>query len=268
MDASDVEDEIEIICGAYEGSVTVTTPFELLICLPHKFVLRVVLPTHGYPYNDNCPLPTITVVEARNAVLSSLLERSLVPRFEREVVRGAPMLMPLIQMAMEESDIVAEDAELERQTKLNAVLREESLLEAAAEVRFASGIDILAGEPIVDRKSKFLAHVAKVSSIAQVEDVVRELRSHRAIACAAHPAIYAYRFADPQTGVLHQDADDDGETGASKKMLFLMDQLNVRGYVVVVTRWFGGILLGPDRFKHIMSVVKATLQQYQVITSE
>jgi hypothetical protein len=265
MDPSDVADEIEVICGAYDGCVELTSSLELMVTLPHRFLMRVVLPAHGYPYDTHCALPVIAIVDAKNAVLSSLLERSLVPRFEREVVRGAPMLMPLIQMAIEEADTIAEDAELERLSKVNAVLREEALLEAEAEVRFASGIDILAGTPIVDRKSKFLAHVAKVSSVAEVEDVVRELRSHRAIACAAHPAIYAYRFADPRSGVLHQDADDDGETGASKKMLFLLDQLNVRGYVVVVTRWFGGILLGPDRFKHIMGVVKSTLEQYSII---
>ena len=31
------------------------------------------------------------------------------------------------------------------------------------------------------------------------------------------------------------------------------------GQVVVVSRWFGGILLGPDRFKHINNAARSLL---------
>ncbi len=34
-------------------------------------------------------------------------------------------------------------------------------------------------------------------------------------------------------------------------MLHVMQILDVRNVVVVVSRWYGGIQLGPDRFKHI-----------------
>lgn len=36
-----------------------------------------------------------------------------------------------------------------------------------------------------------------------------------------------------------------------------MDVLNV---MVVVSRWYGGIHLGPDRFKHINNVARVLLQ--------
>ena len=36
-------------------------------------------------------------------------------------------------------------------------------------------------------------------------------------------------------------------------MLHLLDILNVENVLVVVSRWFGGIQLGPDRFKVSMT---------------
>lgn len=35
--------------------------------------------------------------------------------------------------------------------------------------------------------------------------------------------------------------------------------LDVRNAVVVVSRWYGGILLGPDRFKHINNCARNIL---------
>lgn len=35
--------------------------------------------------------------------------------------------------------------------------------------------------------------------------------------------------------------------------------LDIRNVVVVVSRWYGGILLGPDRFKHINNCARNIL---------
>lgn len=35
--------------------------------------------------------------------------------------------------------------------------------------------------------------------------------------------------------------------------------LDVRNVLVVVSRWYGGILLGPDRFKHINNCARNIL---------
>ncbi len=37
--------------------------------------------------------------------------------------------------------------------------------------------------------------------------------------------------------------------------------LDVRNVLVVVSRWYGGILLGPDRFKHISNCARSILIQ-------
>lgn len=107
---------------------------------------------------------------------------------------------------------------------------------------------ILHGEPLLDRKSRFVAHLARVRSAAEVDAVVHSLRADARIAAAAHPTIFAHRLGDPP----RDQRDDDGEDGAAERLLFLLRKLELTDVVVVVTRWWGGIMLGPDRFKRTL----------------
>ncbi|KAI8050033.1 ribosomal protein S5 domain 2-type protein [Thamnidium elegans] len=118
--------------------------------------------------------------------------------------------------------------------------------------------EIFSSEPLLDRKSTFIAHVAKVHNIHQVKLVVAHLLQNKKIAKAAHN-ILAYRIMMPDEKVL-QDNDDDGETAAGGRLLHLMQILEVENVVVVVSRWFGGIHLGPDRFKNINNVARNSLE--------
>lgn len=45
----------------------------------------------------------------------------------------------------------------------------------------------------------------------------------------------------------------------------IMDAMNV---VVVVTRWFGGVHLGPDRFRHINNAARQVLHQASFVTNK
>ncbi|KPA81567.1 hypothetical protein ABB37_03907 [Leptomonas pyrrhocoris] len=254
---SDHEEEIDMIlsmfsdeCERYEG-----TPDSLLIHLPFRFELQVTLPPNGYPDES---YPQLYLLSCPNAQLRTIFSQELNKRMRDEIPFGVPMLallLPLAQTVAEELREAKEKADQAKQAEED----EESLsLQLEEEYRQEMGIDVWSGDVIVDRRSRFVAHMARVHSLADVRRVVMYLRSIKHISCAAHPAIYAYRFTDAN-GVLQQDTDDDGESGASIRMAFLMDQLSVDGYVVVVTRWWGGILLGPDRFKHIMEVTKNIL---------
>lgn len=40
----------------------------------------------------------------------------------------------------------------------------------------------------------------------------------------------------------------------------MLDILELEDVLVVVTRWFGGIHLGPDRFKHINQAARDALE--------
>ncbi|KAM9308353.1 protein IMPACT [Gastrophryne carolinensis] len=114
------------------------------------------------------------------------------------------------------------------------------------------------GQPISDRRSTFQAHLAPVIATSQVKRVLNKLYENKKIASATHN-IYAYRIYSKKTNNFIQDCEDDGETAAGKRLLHLMQILDVRDVMVVVSRWYGGILLGPDRFKHINNCARNLL---------
>lgn len=70
-------------------------------------------------------------------------------------------------------------------------------------------------EPLVDRRSVFVAHVAEVHSQAEVHAVMCKLLENKKIAKATHN-ISAFRIELPD-GRMLQDNDDDGETAAGGK---------------------------------------------------
>lgn len=114
------------------------------------------------------------------------------------------------------------------------------------------------GVPITDRRSTFQAHLAPVVCIDQVKKVLAKLYENKKIASATHN-IYAYRIYCEDKQTFLQDSEDDGETAAGGRLLHLMEILNVKNVMVVVSRWYGGILLGPDRFKHINNCARNIL---------
>eukprot|EP00070_Physeter_catodon_P007460 XP_007116064.1 protein IMPACT isoform X5 [Physeter catodon] len=154
------------------------------------------------------------------------------------------------------------------------------------------------GIPITDRRSTFQAHLAPVVCPKQVKMVLAKLYENKKISSATHN-IYAYRVLLrllPGSGAVfllwsygalfrllvntaigcciiiflaceERDCEDDGETAAGGRLLHLMEILNVRNVMVVVSRWYGGILLGPDRFKHINNCARNILVEKNYTSS-
>ncbi|KAL2090255.1 hypothetical protein ACEWY4_014943 [Coilia grayii] len=120
--------------------------------------------------------------------------------------------------------------------------------------------EIKHGEAITDRRSTFQPHLAMVVTPKQVRLVLDKLYENKKIASATHN-IYAYRIHCENKHTFLQDCEDDGETAAGGRLLHLLQILDVRNVMVVVTRWYGGILLGPDRFKHINNCARNILVQ-------
>ncbi|KAG6861968.1 hypothetical protein C0995_009152 [Termitomyces sp. Mi166 len=120
------------------------------------------------------------------------------------------------------------------------------------------GLELFMAEPITDRKSVFVGRACRISHHSEVPLVLSHLMADRRISRAAHPIINAWRC---QVGsVLHQDNDDDGETAAGGRLAHLLQILEVDNVLVIVTRYFGGIHLGPDRFKHINQAARNALE--------
>ncbi|XP_054459122.1 protein IMPACT [Anoplopoma fimbria] len=125
------------------------------------------------------------------------------------------------------------------------------------------------GNTITDRRSTFQPHLAPVVTPRQVKMVLGKLYENKKIASATHN-IYAYRIYCEDKNSFLQDCEDDGETAAGGRLLHLLQILDVRNVAVVVSRWYGGILLGPDRFKHINNCARNILVEegYAASTDE
>ncbi|KAK1253349.1 hypothetical protein MKX07_001426 [Trichoderma sp. CBMAI-0711] len=127
----------------------------------------------------------------------------------------------------------------------------------------AEQIDFAAMEPppwtvsdvVVENKSTFVAHVARVSSPAQAKLFLQHLLwSDRRIRAATHN-ISAWRIRGPGA-TSYSDCDDDGEDAAGGRLLHLLQLMEVWDGMVVVSRWYGGVKLGPRRFALINGVAR------------
>ena len=94
---------------------------------------------------------------------------------------------------------------------------------------------------IVEKKSKFIANISCVENVEEAEAKIREIK--KKYYDAKHNCI-AYRVIE--NGRVIEKASDDGEpTGtAGGPMLNILQKNNLCNLVVIVTRYFGGILLG------------------------
>ena len=129
---------------------------------------------------------------------------------------------------------------------------------------------------VTEKKSVFVARAARVKSREQAEKYLDYLlATEKKVASATHN-ITAWRIREKITPTptptstnanstttsdvrIYQDFDDDGETAAGGRMLHLMQLMDVWDVVVVVTRWYGGVKLGPDRFRIINGVARDAL---------
>jgi hypothetical protein len=109
-----------------------------------------------------------------------------------------------------------------------------------------------------EKKSTFIARVAPVSSPAQARQYVAHFLATDKKAARATHNMTAWRIKGPND-TSYQDCDDDGETAAGSRILHLMQLMDVWNVMVIVTRWYGGILLGPDRFRIINTAAREAL---------
>ncbi len=122
----------------------------------------------------------------------------------------------------------------------------------------------ISGEPLMDRKSSFQAHLCEVYTEKEARQALQQLLvSSSKIQRATHN-MSAWRIAETIDGkaIIKHDNDDDGEDAAGNKLAYLLDMRKDENVLVVVSRWYGGIHLGPKRFAHIVNVARTLLVEH------
>ncbi|KAL8641322.1 MAG: hypothetical protein Q9228_001856 [Teloschistes exilis] len=109
-----------------------------------------------------------------------------------------------------------------------------------------------------EKKSGFLARACAIKSTIEVEAAITHLLTSDKRASKATHNISAYRIRTVISGneVVYQDCDDDGEDAAGGRLLKLLQMMDVWNILVVVSRWYGGVKLGPARFGIINAVAR------------
>lgn len=106
---------------------------------------------------------------------------------------------------------------------------------------------------VTDRGSKYAVSGGPVASRAEARAFVKALKRKKKYAKATHNT-WAVILEDGE-----QIKNDDGESGAGMVILRMLEREAVTGQIVVVTRWYGGVHLGGDRFRHVQTCVRSYL---------
>lgn len=113
-----------------------------------------------------------------------------------------------------------------------------------------------------DRGSKFIAYAFTVETIEEIKANIKKLKE-------LHPKAvhhcYAYRIGYDNT---QYRANDDGEPSGSagRPILGQIDSIQITNVLVVVVRYFGGVLLGvPGLINAYKSVTQIALSQSGII---
>ncbi|KDQ55249.1 hypothetical protein JAAARDRAFT_134366 [Jaapia argillacea MUCL 33604] len=128
-------------------------------------------------------------------------------------------------------------------------------------------------QEIRDRSSTFVGTIYRAATEAEARSIVKH---HRHVVHGAKPAsheITAWRcmvlkegksgLEGPDDFEVRSGSDDDGEKYGGAKVLKVMQTEGVLDAVVIVSRWYGGIMLGPIRFTHIETCAREVCRAYK-----
>lgn len=117
---------------------------------------------------------------------------------------------------------------------------------------------------VTSKKSTFVARAITVTSPSQARSELQKLLASNPDLRDASHNITAWRVTGDH-GVI-EDSNDDGESGGGRHILGLLQQSDIVGILLVVTRWYGGIMLGVDRWRIMSQVSRDALSQRLRVT--
>jgi len=109
-----------------------------------------------------------------------------------------------------------------------------------------------------DRGSRYAVSGGPVQGRAGAEAFLADLKRVKKFAKATHNS-WAVVLSDE--GAVR---NDDGESGAGAVILKMIERAGLQDHIIVVTRWYGGVHLGGDRFAHVVTSVRAYLEALAV----
>lgn len=161
---------------------------------------------------------------------------------------------------------------VESTTAMQEISGKEASTQKVPENKPISGISKASDPPqwstsatITSKKSIFVARAIAVTSPYQARSTIQQLLvTNKDLRDASHN-ITAWRVQGDHCGII-EDCNDDGESGGGRHVLGLLQSSGLTGVLLVVTRWYGGIMLGPDRWRIMTQVCRDALSQRLRVT--
>lgn len=238
------KEEAEVINSIYENTVTVSEDTNtLLLRIPDTSIsVKFWIPLH---YPDEPPkVSNVTGVQTADASQSAKLQEIVDSTF----VPGEVYMFAFVDVARPLIDEWLAEEQAAKQQAMQILAPYESDIERWTK-----------SEPIRDRHSIFIARCIEAHTEDEVRALLEDVLQDRKIMDATHNMV-AWRLKSGD-GIVTESSDNDGESGAGAVLSHLLDVADAANVVVVVTRFYGGTHLGPDRFKHIKNCAKDALQK-------
>ncbi|KAK8031050.1 hypothetical protein PG990_000784 [Apiospora arundinis] len=128
-----------------------------------------------------------------------------------------------------------------------------------------------ASSPVTSKDSTFIVRATKLAKLSHRQDTLQALFTAIPNLKGADHNAWAYRVKKPDmfgSHVIREESFDDGEGGSGDFMLKILRETNTIDTLVVMTRWYGGTMLGPDRWRIIRQCLKEALAERLRATGE
>lgn len=118
----------------------------------------------------------------------------------------------------------------------------------------------------IEKKSKFIANVFEVSSTKEAEENIEKIRKEYH---DARHNCFAYRILEENSIVEKQSDDGEPSGTAGAPMLNILKKKELTNVIAIVTRYFGGILLGTGGLVRAYSeALTKALEESKVVKKE
>ena len=117
-------------------------------------------------------------------------------------------------------------------------------------------IKTIKSKELTKSNSKFMAYVAPVQTHEDVKDIYKKIKL---VKPDARHVVCAYWLKDVQSIQNAKDYHDDGEAGAGRILLELLEAKDFQDTAIFVMRKYGGVRMGADRFMMYAKVAKEVL---------
>lgn len=230
MTVEELHDEVRAIDAIYPDSVTDIAPQIYTFKIPNHECISIQL-TFPENYPEESPQLLQIINDNRSRFTdNTYLERNINEILQRAFVPEQVMLFELLTELQEFFDRYVEEhpvppspppekkKDVEEETVTTAPMKKKESVNLKVEVDPTIGWK--QSDPIIDRKSTFIAYARKVSSLEEAQSYLNELITDKKISRATHN-ISSWRI-KTSDGIQFQDCDDDGETAAGGRLLHVL----------------------------------------------